>query len=216
MNKSGHAINSLTPDKHTLRKMFKQIRKKKYVYLESHPEQKIFAFKGLEENLFKLVDEKTKKLDFDLIKIACFSPIKDEIDCLTYLKNMKRHFEEQGKILKICLPGMFENERALKFFEYEEDSTILTKYNIKEPDPKTCKEIVPYLILTPLLAFDCYKHRLGYGKGFYDNTFIKLKNEGIEFISIGIAYDEQFYEKHLPIDEYDQHLNYVITPTKIL
>jgi 5-formyltetrahydrofolate cyclo-ligase len=214
MNKLGHVINSLTPDKHILRKTFKQIRKKRHDYLESHFEEKIIAQKGIEENLFNLIDIHSKKIDF--IKIGCYSPIKEEIDCLSYMIKIKRYYEEQGKNFGICLPKMFENERALKFFEYKEDSIITGKYNIKEPDTSKCEEIVPYFIISPLLAFDCHKHRLGYGKGHFDNTFIKYKKEGVDFISIGIAYDEQFYEGQLPIDEYDQHLSYVITPTKII
>jgi 5-formyltetrahydrofolate cyclo-ligase len=43
-----------------------------------------------------------------------------------------------------------------------------------------------------------------------------LKKQGNKFVSIGLAYDEQFSEEDLPMGEYDQILDYVITPNNFL
>ena len=36
------------------------------------------------------------------------------------------------------------------------------------------KSQLPDMVLVPLVAFDNYKNRLGYGKGFYDRYLYKL------------------------------------------
>jgi len=40
-------------------------------------------------------------------------------------------------------------------------------------EPAKLKPNVPDVMLVPLLAFDNYKYRLGYGKGFYDRYLNK-------------------------------------------
>lgn len=213
MNKS-NLINFIKPDKKLLRNHFKQIRKKTFDYLEIHPEEKLNFQKNIEKNLFEIIEKHSK--DLDKIKIACYFPIKEEINCLDILLKFKLFYETQGKLFTICLPKTHHEERALTFYEYKENFLVKGKYNIKEPDSINCKEIIPYFILTPLLAFDSYKHRLGYGKGHFDNTFLKFIKYNWEFISIGIAYEELLYDGTLPVDNYDQNLNYVVTQTKII
>jgi len=56
----------------------------------------------------------------------------------------------------------------------DDDKTVIGKYNIREPSPE-CPISIPNLILVPLLAFDTNKNRIGYGKGYYDNTLRSLK-----------------------------------------
>ena len=64
-------------------------------------------------------------------------------------------------------------------------------------------------MLVPILAFDKNKHRLGYGKGYYDrylNKYLKLKN----ILTVGVAFSFQRHHK-LPINKKDVKLNYIIT-----
>jgi 5-formyltetrahydrofolate cyclo-ligase len=68
--------------------------------------------------------------------------------------------------------------------------------------------------LIPLLAFDEHGNRLGYGGGFYDRTIASLKIDNPELITIGIAYDGQKIA-HLPVDDYDQILDMIVTDRAI-
>jgi 5-formyltetrahydrofolate cyclo-ligase len=65
-------------------------------------------------------------------------------------------------------------------------------------------------MLIPSLAFDAYKYRLGYGKGFYDrylnNYLKKLQN----ILSVGVAFSFQRHHK-LPINQNDVKLDFIIT-----
>ena len=50
-------------------------------------------------------------------------------------------------------------------------------YNTKQP-PSDAAEMIPSVILAPMLAFDSSCWRLGYGGGFYDRTLSGLRAAG--------------------------------------
>ena len=52
----------------------------------------------------------------------------------------------------------------------------------------TKKNIIPDLIMVPLVAFDKQLNRIGYGKGYYDRSLRKIKKKNKNEISLGIAY----------------------------
>ena len=88
-----------------------------------------------------------------------------------------------------------------------------SKYNIPEPvygvkiDAKKID-----LVLTPLLALDEFGHRVGYGKGFYDDFFRSCKPE---VYKIGLS----LFEPVAKIDdvfEGDVQLTHAITPTRTI
>mgnify|MGYP006229422895 FL=1 len=62
----------------------------------------------------------------------------------------------------------------------------------------------------PLLAFDKFKNRLGYGKGFYDKFLKKNDKNKSKVISIGVAFSFQKYHK-LPVNNKDVKLDYILT-----
>ena len=86
------------------------------------------------------------------------------------------------------------------------------EYNIPEPVnglpvPSETIEVV----FVPLLAFDIFGNRIGYGKGFYDKFLAECKPETIK---IGLS----FFEAVKQIDdvfESDVKLDYCVTPEKI-
>ncbi len=65
------------------------------------------------------------------------------------------------------------------------------------------------IIIVPLVAFDRSKHRLGYGKGFYDR-FLHTEKA----ITIGIGFSIQEVE-HIPIEPHDETLSMIITENTI-
>ena len=66
------------------------------------------------------------------------------------------------------------------------------------------------LTIVPLLAFDDFCGRIGYGKGYYDRY---LAGHGTT--SVGIAFSEQ-YCNNLPKTALDVPLSYIITPDTIV
>ena len=88
------------------------------------------------------------------------------------------------------------------------DVLFVNRFGMLEPIKTQAK--VPDVMLIPSLAFDAYKYRLGYGKGFYDrylnNYLKKFKN----ILSVGVAFSFQRHHK-LPINQNDVKLDFIIT-----
>ena len=78
-------------------------------------------------------------------------------------------------------------------------------YGIAEP-LASAEEVMPSVVLVPLLAFDAEGHRLGYGGGYYDRTFELLPGMRL----IGVAYSGQEVVM-VPREEHDHPLDLVVT-----
>jgi len=91
------------------------------------------------------------------------------------------------------------------------DSTKIKKndYNIPEPINGLSVPISTIeVVFVPLLAFDKFGNRVGYGKGFYDNFLSKCTYETVK---IGLSFFEA-EEKIDDVNESDVQLNYCVTP----
>ena len=96
----------------------------------------------------------------------------------------------------------------------EDDNTLfeLNKYGIPEPRNGTIineKEID--LSIVPLIAFDLFGDRVGYGKGYYDRFISKCR---FNMIKIGISYFPPL-DKIEDVEEFDKKLDFCITPDHI-
>ena len=107
-----------------------------------------------------------------------------------------------------------KNSETLTFKTTNSDKSFkLGKFNIPEPTNDN-KEITPQLFFVPCLGFDLKGYRIGYGGGFYDKTFEKLKKLNLLFYTVGFAYDEQKQNK-LPIEKFDYKLDFVLTEKQL-
>ncbi len=94
------------------------------------------------------------------------------------------------------------------------DNTKIKKNNWGIPEPVDGIEVNNSkidVVFVPLLAFDKHGHRVGYGKGFYDNFLGKCKPETIK---IGLS----FFEAEDAIEDVtksDVKLDYCVTPNNI-
>ncbi len=70
-------------------------------------------------------------------------------------------------------------------------------------------EVIPDVILTPLLAFDGEGFRLGQGGGYYDRTIEALRREGT-VLAVGVAYAAQRVDM-VPRSVHDQRLDWMVT-----
>ncbi|MGB6268682.1 MAG: 5-formyltetrahydrofolate cyclo-ligase [Olleya sp.] len=106
----------------------------------------------------------------------------------------------------------FETNTLSNYLLTDATTLKLNVYNIPEPiDGIEIPNDKIDLVFVPLLAFDLKGHRIGYGKGFYDN-FLAACNP--ETIKIGLS----FFEAETEIEdtyEGDIMLDYCVTPDKI-
>ena len=119
----------------------------------------------------------------------------------------------QGKDKEIVLAKSNFDTTEMQHFLLTENTTIIeSKLHI--PEPQNGLEVpvdMLDVVFVPLLAFDQYGNRVGFGKGFYDKFLSKCKPETIK---IGLS----FFEAELQIEglfQGDIKLNYCVTPTKI-
>jgi 5-formyltetrahydrofolate cyclo-ligase len=75
-------------------------------------------------------------------------------------------------------------------------------------------EVVPALLLVPLLAFDRKGTRLGYGGGFYDRTLAALRARG-PAPAVGLAYAGQEFPD-LPCTPTDLPMDWIVTEAEVL
>ena len=181
--------------KQRIRENYLKIRRKKYFELTK--KNKIYIAKQVN----KLCNK------YKINKLALYYPINYELNILSVISDFKI------KNLKTCLP-VIERKNNMTFKEWKiEEPFHINRIGILEPNYKN-KKIKPQMILVPLVAYDKFKNRLGYGKGFYDrffNKFSKKKN----ILSVGIAFAFQ-KTNIIPEEKHDKKLNYILTEKSIV
>ena len=135
--------------------------------------------------------------------IAFYHPISTEVDPLPLIQAL----EESS--LRFCLPVVTGSERPLIFKEWFKDSElIISSYGVKIPVDGQL--LMPDLIITPLLAFDRFGSRLGYGGGFYDRTIEALRSKK-NILVLGLAFECQRTDTTIPAEPTDQMIDWVLT-----
>lgn len=98
------------------------------------------------------------------------------------------------------------------------DNLEESSYGILEPS-KEVLNIDPNeldLIVVPGVAFDKSGGRMGYGAGFYDRYFKKIKKENInKIVKLALAYEVQMLDK-VPMNEQDVPVDYIITENEFI
>ncbi len=174
--------------KEKLRKKFIFLRKKKYFPFKKHN----FS------PLLKILKVKKRR------SISLYYPSNYEVDTLELFKILRKKTNFLTSLPKLLSKGRmrFVNWNFL-------DPLKLNKYGFLEP-LDNLKSIKPEVIIVPLVAFDKFHNRIGYGKGYYDKFlqgYIKNKKT---VLTIGLAFSFQKYKK-IPITKSDMKLDYILT-----
>ena len=135
--------------------------------------------------------------------ISAFYPYRSEIDTRPLLTKLA------GEGWTTALPIVQGSGLPLIFRRWlPGEPTMKGAMNIAIP-PESAGEVEPDVLLVPMLAYDAQGFRLGYGGGFYDRTLSQLRAKKT-IVAIGVAYAAQ-QVLHVPHDEHDQPLDYVMT-----
>jgi len=163
------------------------------------------AQKNLCQNFFDNIEVS------DGVCVASYWPMERELDTSILMEELL------DKGIKVALPIVEKGSRILKFAEWSNDTPMsIGVYKIPQPliDDNTVW-LEPDLFLVPMLAFDRQGARLGYGGGYYDSTLAEYRNKK-EILAIGLAYAEQACLFHLPLEEHDQKMDWIITEQNVL
>jgi 5-formyltetrahydrofolate cyclo-ligase len=138
---------------------------------------------------------------------AGYFPLPGEFDPLPLLGAL----HEQG--LRLALPVVRPGPDLI-FREWQPGAPLKRgKSGLQEPSD-AYPELVPDIVLVPLLAFDRAGNRLGYGKGYYDAASRKLRRRG-KVAAIGIGFDEQEFAQ-VPRAPQDEPMDMILTPSRVI
>ena len=178
-----------------LRKKSFLIRKKKYLLIK----------KINYDLIFKLIYKHFKRKK---ITIAGYYPSNYEVNILDFLKQAKKYN------FKVVLP-VLKSTAVMNFERWSFGNPLyVNKFGMLEPK-NSIKNIIPDLIMVPLVAFDDHLNRIGYGKGYYDRSLRKIRKIKKNAISLGIAYSFQKCQK-IPTNKHDFKLDYIFTEKGII
>lgn len=137
--------------------------------------------------------------------VSGYWPIRTEIDPRPAMHALAGSHE-------LCLPVVQGKDQPLKFRRWV-PGTELAEGVFGAAIPRDRVELVPSILIVPLLAFDIKGGRLGYGGGHYDRTLETLRSRG-KVTAIGLAYDVQEC-RDAPCEPTDQLLDLVVTESGI-
>lgn len=175
-------------EKKEIRKKLLKIRKKNYFEISSRYFNPIIKF---------------LKIKNKTVNVSLYYPVNYEVNIINIIELLKK------KKVKMLLP-VIKNNNKMNFIEWKpKDPLKVSSHGILEPVLNK-KNLIPDIMLIPLLAFDDKKNRLGYGKGYYDRFLNKYLKEKKNLITIGIAFSFQRYKK-LSLSKFDVKLDYILT-----
>ena len=165
-----------------------------------------FNTKNIQLNFNQVIKILKKEKITNQIIVGGYYPVNFEIDDLTLLRKFKKNK------FNISLPIIKKNFQ-IDFHSWSFSEPLkINKYGIPEPENKNI--VYPDVLLIPLVAFDKNLNRLGYGGGYYDRLIKKLSKKK-NIIKIGLAFSIQEIDK-VPINMYDQKLDYIVTNKNII
>lgn len=114
----------------------------------------------------------------------------------------------------LAFPRVMGPDQPLCFFAVQGPNDFeLGSFGVREPRA-TLPQVIPDVMLVPLVGFDRAGFRLGYGGGFYDRTLAKF--QAIKpVLAVGFAYDGQLSHQPLNFEETDMALDALMTPTRV-
>lgn len=140
--------------------------------------------------------------------IAAYWPINSEFNVLPLVEALR----EQDHI--ICLPHITEPNGVLEFGFWSKSFSLVKGGFGTMTIGLEAERVNPTVWLVPLLAFDKFGYRLGYGKGHYDRTLEKYRKiSHILAVGIGFAAQEiphNFHEIH------DEKLDFMVTEKEVI
>lgn len=138
--------------------------------------------------------------------LAGYMPIRTEIDPLPVMEACVAH-------VPVSVPVIGAPGQALSFRRWR-PGVVMVAGPFGALIPEAGDEVVPEVLIVPLVAFDRAGNRLGYGGGFYDRTLEGLRAARPTF-AIGFAYGAQEAEA-LPLEPTDQPLDAIVTEAETL
>jgi 5-formyltetrahydrofolate cyclo-ligase len=164
------------------------------------------AYDRLADNFYKAAESFTPWSASSAV--SGYWSIADEMDVRPLLRRLYRDGHPVG------LPVVVKKGEPLIFRHWWPGMTLAAAgFGLQHP-PASEPEIVPDVLLVPLLAFDRRGYRVGWGGGFYDRTLARLR-KAQDVIAVGVCYGAQETDE-VPTTPDDQPLDWVVTDAGVI
>lgn len=140
--------------------------------------------------------------------VSGYMAIGSEIDPATLMQKIA------ARGSRLCLPVVVSPGAPLLFRRWAKGDGMETGAHAIPVPGADAEELVPDLLLVPLLAFDRQGRRLGYGGGYYDRTIAALRAEK-EILAVGLAFSGQLRDD-MPVGPHDAPLDWIVTESAAL
>jgi 5,10-methenyltetrahydrofolate synthetase len=117
--------------------------------------------------------------DVSNLVVTAYWPFRGEPDLLDWLDGLR------ARGATCALPVVIASRTPLVFRTWQRDAA-LTPGVWKIPVPATGEEVVPDVVIAPLVGFDPGCYRLGHGGGFFDRTLASLARRP-RIVGVGYA-----------------------------
>ena len=132
--------------------------------------------------------------------ISFYMPIKGELNCQPLIEELL------NRGWRAVLPKIIDKDSALQFRQWSPDSQMQPEI-WQIPVPQNTAELVPDVLLIPLVGFDQQRHRLGNGGGFYDRSLAGISPTPL---AIGVGLELMKLEDIQP-QPHDIAMDFVVT-----
>lgn len=133
--------------------------------------------------------------------VGAFWPIRSEVDPRPLIEGLFARGQ------RVALPKVTPD--GLVFREWRAGEALVRGgFGLSEPDD-TLPPLDPTALIVPLAAYDTRGHRIGYGRGYYDQAIARLSQNG-PVLTIGVAFSVQAVAE-VPAEAHDQPLDHLIT-----
>jgi 5-formyltetrahydrofolate cyclo-ligase len=137
--------------------------------------------------------------------VSGFLPIFSEIDVRPLMDRLRI----AGA--RLALPAFPDRKGPMIFRALIRGAELVPMgFGTHGPGPEAA-EVEPDILLTPLAAFDAGGHRIGYGKGHYDQALARLDALSPR-IAVGVAFAAQEVDA-VPHEPHDRRLDFLLTET---
>lgn len=137
---------------------------------------------------------------FSSIIVSVYWPIRGEPDLREWAHTLSR------KAIRVALPVAAALRQPLVFREWQPGARLAHGL-WKIPYPAEGAEVIPDVVIAPVVGFDGACYRLGYGGGFFDRT---LARQSPRPLAIGVGYPSAALATIFP-QPHDVPMDWIVT-----
>jgi 5-formyltetrahydrofolate cyclo-ligase len=139
--------------------------------------------------------------------VSFYWPMRSECDVRPLIARIRR------RGIQVALPAKLGD--VFVFRRWAEGEPLHSgTFGTTEPPPAS-PAVNPDFIVLPLLGFDRFGNRIGYGKGHYDRAIAALRANGYQPGLLGVAFSVQEVPA-VPAQPHDVRLDWVVTEHDVL